>query len=124
MSSTDPNAEQYFRSLPEGRSKALKMVRDEIFKRMPEITETMNYNMPTYQKDEEWVCSVANQKHYMAIYICHYDLLENFKDELRTFNRGKSCIRFTNINNDMLDLFGRIISFVYENRNDSRFYKT
>jgi len=86
------------------------------------LTETMQYKLPTYTKNGEVYFAFANQKNYMAFYVCHYDLLENFKEQLTKFNCGKSCIRFKKLAQEDLPLFGEIIEYVSTNLENSAFY--
>ena len=56
-------------------------------------------------------CAIADQKRFMAIYLMHYDLLIAFKNELKRFDCGKSCIRFKRIEPELMDLLDRVIKF-------------
>ena len=83
----------YIDDLPDDRAAALSTVRAFIHETVPGLTETMAYNMPTFE-NTDIVCSLGSQKRYMALYVCAIDLIKDFKEELSHLNCGKSCIRF------------------------------
>lgn len=58
----------------------------------------------------------------MALYIMPYDLLDNFAEELKGFNCGKSCIRFKALDEGEIDILIRILDFVGPNYPKSKFY--
>ena len=93
--STNKAVDQYLEALPPDRKEALEIVRSLILDTVPDIEETMRYNMPTYEKDD-MVCALASQKHYISLYM-DVDLVEEHKKELKHLDVGKSCIRFKRI---------------------------
>jgi uncharacterized protein YdhG (YjbR/CyaY superfamily) len=105
--STNKAVEQYLQALPPDRKEALNKVRRLIFETVPEIEETMRYNMPTYEKDEV-VCALASQKHYISLYM-DVELVEEHKKELKHLDVGKSCIRFKRIDDLPLDAVKEIL---------------
>ena len=112
-------ANEYMTNVPADRKNALDALRSLILDTFPDVEENMGYNMPTYLHKGETLCSIANQKNYMALYIMPYDLLDEFKDELATFNCGASCIRFKKLKEGDLDLFKRILTYC-----DANYYKS
>lgn len=84
--------DEYLIKLPSTRQEALQTVRTWIFEAVPDVVETMKYNMPTYERDEV-VCSLASQKNYMSLYL-DVALVEAYKTQLSHLNCGKSCVRF------------------------------
>ncbi len=112
-------ANEYMANVPPERKADLNSLRSLIKATFPDIEETMGYNMPTFMHRGETLCSIANQKHYMALYVMPYDLLEKFKEELASFNCGASCIRFKNLKEGDLDLFKRILTYC-----DANYYKS
>lgn len=111
--------DEYMAAIPSERKADLDALRSLIKTTFPEIEETMGYNMPTFLHRGETLCSIANQKNYMALYVMPYDLLEEFKEELLPFNCGASCIRFKKLNAADLDLFQRILTYC-----DANYYKS
>ena len=45
-------------------------------KELPNAEENLNYNMPTYVHDEDFIVAVASQKNYMSLYM-DMELVEN-----------------------------------------------
>ena len=83
----------------------------------------MDYKMPTYDIDGFIHFALASQKHYMALYVMHYDLLDHFAEPLSKYNCGKSCIRFKKLEEDTFSLLREIIIYCYQNAERSTFYK-
>lgn len=86
------------------------------------VEVNMQYKMPTYSRDGHVIAALASQKQYMALYITPYDLLEKFDAELDNYDCGKSCIRFTELTEEDLDLFSEIIEYVDDHYSESEFY--
>ena len=89
-------ADAYFDALDGDRREAMATLRDLIRKQLPRALETMRYGMPTYEYEgeDQPICSLAAQKHYMALYICEIAALDAHRDAFASLDVGKSCIRF------------------------------
>lgn len=60
----DPAVLDYFEGLIENQRDALLKVRNFIFQQIPDATETIKYNMPTYLLNGKPICGIlANKKH-------------------------------------------------------------
>ena len=108
------DVDQYIAEAPPDRQAALQTVRDLVHEIVPNVVETMNYNMPTFETTDI-VCSLASQKHYMALYVCETDLVKHYKEELAHLNCGKSCIRFKQVEDLPLDVIRDIVAKSAEN---------
>ena len=86
------------------------------------VEVNMQYKMPTYSRDGHVLAALASQKQHMALYIMPYDLLENYDAELGRFDCGESCIRFSELSEEDLDLFSEIIEYVDDHYSESAFY--
>lgn len=115
---------EYFDSIPEERKEDMNSLQNMIFEVLGDCVEDMAYKLPTYSKNGLKICAIASQKNYMALYIMNYDLLDHFKNELVSFNCGKSCIRFKKLNKKNLELFRNILTYIKENISKSEFYKS
>ncbi|MBX2979801.1 MAG: DUF1801 domain-containing protein [Flavobacteriales bacterium] len=104
-------ASAYFDELASDRKEALLQLRSMIRKIWPACTEDLSLGMPTFHLNGHAFCAIADQKRFMAIYLMHYDLLIAFKNELKRFDCGKSCIRFKRIEPELMDLLDRVIKF-------------
>lgn len=105
------NPSAYFAALPEERREALGQVRHLIFEAWPKAVEDMSHGMPTYFLEGEPFCAIASQKHFMALYIMPYDLLNVFAMDLKIHDTGLSCIRFKRLDDTTMILFDRIIKY-------------
>ena len=104
----EKSADKYYEALEHNRKQALESLRSLIFQTVPEIKETMRYNMPTFELDEV-VVAMASQKHYMSLYL-DVELVEKYKNELSHLNCGKSCVRFKRISDLPLEIIEAIIT--------------
>ena len=111
MRSSLRNATTYFEQLDEDRREPLLRLRKLIKSIWPDIVEDMDREMPTYHLNGHAFCALSSQKHFMALYILPYDLLNAFKKDLLIYNTGLSCIRFKRLEPATYDLFDQIIKY-------------
>ena len=118
----DPGVEQYIESLPDERREAVRTVHERVHAEVPALDVRMwnkfiGYGTYRYRlangKENEWfVIGLTNQKRYVALYICAADddgyLAERNAERLGNVNVGKSCVRFTKLDNLDLDVAGEL----------------
>ena len=128
--------EEYIAGLPEDRKLAISTLRKVINDKLPKgFKETMGYGhmgwvVPHETYPAGYHCDpkqplpfmgIASQKNHIAVYaMCLYgnvDQLEWFRAEWpkhskKKLNMGKSCIRFTKLEDIPLDLIGELASKV------------
>ena len=108
MSKMDKGVDKYIEGLNPGRKEVLEQLRALVFKTVPDVEESMKYNMPTYDYAGEGLCAFASQKNYISLYM-DVDTVAQHSDELSHLNVGKSCIRFTKIEKLPLDTIEQIL---------------
>ena len=86
----------YLSKLTPDRREALEQLRALVFETVPNVQETMQYRMPTYEMDGSVVCAFASQKNYISAYM-DTTLVEKHRSELGA-DCGKSCVRFKRLN--------------------------
>lgn len=116
------SAQEYFDDIPEDRRFALGSVRRIVLSTWPGLEEDMHFGIPTYHLNGQPFCAMASQKHYMALYIMPYDLLNAFVHDLRVYDTGRSCIRFKRLEPCTVELFERIIKYTGSQYPTSAFY--
>ena len=132
MRSKATTVREYLDGLPEDRRKVLSKVRSAIRKNLPKgFEEVMNWGMicyqvplktfpDTYNKQPLMYAALASQKNHMAVYLsCIYsdskqcDWFENaYKATGKRLDMGKSCVRFSKLEDLPLELIGEAISRV------------
>ncbi len=122
MKTTAESAQEYFDEIPAERRFTLETVRRIVLDTWPKIVEDMHFGMPTYHLNGHPFCAMANQKHFMAIYIMPYDLLNAFVNDLRIHDTGRSCIRFKRLDPTMVELFERIVKYTGSQHSTSKYY--
>ena len=132
MQSDAQTVDQYMESLSVDRKEQISAVREVILENLPDgIVETMNWRMisyevplsyypDTYNKKPLMYAALASQKNHMAVYLtgiyCDEALRKKFEDDYRASGKkmdmGKSCVRFTKLENLPLEVIGQAISAV------------
>lgn len=115
--------QEYLESIPSDRQKIINFLHQFIQDSSPDLTPHFAYNMLGYGsfpyrnfKKEliNWpIVALANQKNYVSIYVCALEngkyLAEKYKRKLGKVTVGKSCIRFTKIEDINLDTLKLVI---------------
>ncbi|MGI9607707.1 MAG: iron chaperone [Acidimicrobiales bacterium] len=130
MQSDAETVEEYLADLPDDRRDAIEAVRDEILANLPAgFVETMNWGMITYEVPLEtfpntyngkplMLAGLASQKNHMAVYLSTVyaseergaDFTERYRATGKKLDMGKSCVRFTKLDNLPVDLIGTVIA--------------
>lgn len=122
LSSSSTSVDDYFLQLPDDRREHLNSLRTLIKRTWPKVKEDLAFGMPTYHLGGEIFCAIANQKHYMVLYLMPYDLLSAFKMELKAYNCGRSCIRFRKLDEEKALFFERVLKYTGDKFPDSVFF--
>lgn len=122
--------DEYIASLPEDRRSAIAAVRDVVRRNLPPgFEEGMQYGMigwyiplerfpDTYNGQPLGLAALASQKRYMSLYLNSVygdrDTERWFKERYaasgKRLNMGKSCVRFTRLEELPLDVIGETIA--------------
>lgn len=140
MQSKAATVDEYIESLPDDRRIAITAIRDVVNKNLPKgFKECMAYGMigwvvphetypPGYHCDPKLplgFMNLASQKNHISLYsMCLYGggtqlgwfQKEWPKHSKKKLNMGKSCIRFTKLEDVPLDLIGELASKVTPQR--------
>ena len=131
--STEPipaAVEEYLAGIPGERGEAVRAVFDTVHAAMPDGFElVLSYGMPgwvvplsrypvTYNKQPLAYASIAAQKQYNSLYLlgCYADSAEDraFREEWAAtglkLNMGKSCLRFTRLDDVDLGIIARTVA--------------
>jgi len=120
---------EYIAELPEDRRRAIKEVRGTILANLPAgYEEAMNWGMITYQVPLErypdtyngkplMYAGLASQKRHMAVYLtavysddeAREEFVQAYRASGKKLDMGKSCVRFSKLENLPLDLIGKVI---------------
>jgi uncharacterized protein YdhG (YjbR/CyaY superfamily) len=120
---------EYIAELPEDRRRAIREVRGTILANLPAgYEEAMNWGMITYQVPLErypdtyngkplMYAGLASQKRHVAVYLtavysddeAREEFVEAYRASGKKLDMGKSCVRFSKLENLPLDLIGKVI---------------
>ena len=123
-------AEEYLAELPEDRREVVAAVRQVILENLPEgYQESMTWGMPsyeiplsryptTYNKKPLAYAALAAQKNYFSLYLMSVyadseeetTLRDEFEAAGKKLDMGKSCIRFTKLDDLPMDVIAKAIA--------------
>jgi uncharacterized protein YdhG (YjbR/CyaY superfamily) len=89
------SVEDYLAGLPEAPRAALEKLRNMIKAAVPEATETISYQMPTFKLDSRFLVSYAAFKNHCSLFPASDGVVEACGEELTPYLSGKGTIRFT-----------------------------
>ena len=132
MRSNADSVTRYIAELPQDRRAAIKEVRGTILANLQEgFEETMNWGMisyevpldrypDTYNGKPLMYAGLASQKNHMAVYLSgvysddgsREAFLRAYRATGKKLDMGKSCVRFTNLDNLPLELIGETIAMM------------
>ena len=112
MRSTVPEIHAYIEAQPGERQLMLAQVRSLIRDQWPKVKEDLALEMPTYHLGGRPMFALANQKAHITFHVLDRELLNAFKNDLRTRNCGKGCIRFRRLESADVELLERIVKYV------------
>ncbi len=130
MQSDAKTVEEYLSELDEGRHAAIAAVRAVILENLPAgYEETMQHGMicyvvpqsvvaDTYNGQPLMYIALASQKRHMSLYLTSVYgdeataawFRERYLATGKRMNMGKSCVRFTKLENLPLDLVGEVVA--------------
>jgi hypothetical protein len=130
MKSSALTVKEYLASLPPERRDAISSVRDLVNRRLPKgYCEAMGYGMitwsvplevypDTYNREPLMYAALASQKQYMAVYLMGISgdspIARAFRDGFasagKKLDKGKSCVRFKQLEDLHLPAIGNAIA--------------
>ncbi|MFC0108028.1 DUF1801 domain-containing protein [Kibdelosporangium aridum] len=96
VSSSAPDVQTFLDDAAPERQEALRRLRELCLTELAGFTETMQYGMPTYQRDGVGEFAFASQKQYISLYVGRTDVVAAHAEQLASHNMGKGCLRFRN----------------------------
>jgi len=88
------SVDEYIASQPEDVRPILRLVRSSIQNALPGADESISYKIPTYKIHGNAVLYFAGWKQHYSLYPASSSLIEEFKDELASYQVHKGTIRF------------------------------
>ena len=95
MQSQAADVARYLEEVPGERLEALTRLRALCVSTLEGYEESMDYGMPCYAKDGVIQVAFASQKNYISLYILKEPVLDKHRPNLKGFNLGKGCIRYS-----------------------------
>ena len=89
------SVEEYLSQVPDEARAALEDLRARIRAIVPDATETISYQMPTFKLRGRFLVSYAAFKNHCSLFPASEAMLEVYGEELKPYFSGKGTIRFT-----------------------------
>ena len=89
------SVDDYLALQPITAQKVLERVRRSIREAVPQVEETISYNMPTFTLNGEVVLHLAGWKRHYSLYPATKRLLAALKEDLKPYEVVKSTVRFS-----------------------------
>lgn len=89
------SVDEYLAGLPDGQRDALENLRSTIRSLVPETTETISYQMPTFKYRGRALVGYAAFKNHCSLFPYSGTVFESFAKELAPYRTSKGTIHFT-----------------------------
>lgn len=123
------SVKEYIAALEPGRRKVIESLHTLITKTVPKLKPYFSYNMlgygafpyKNYKKEMiQWpVIALASQKNYISLYVCSVVdgkyIAEKHKKDLGKVSVGKSCIRFTKLEDVNVAALKKVLKLAEKN---------
>ncbi len=77
------------------RKNKLLTLRQIILDTAPQASERIHYKMLGYGQNDNWLCHLNAQKHYVSLYLGNIQVLDPDGSLTTDLNMGKGCIRLS-----------------------------
>lgn len=102
--------DEYISRFPPDTRRVLEEVRAVIKDAAPDATETISYQMPTFDLNGKHLVHFAGYEKHIGFYPIPTGI-EGFKDELKPYKQGKGSVQFPLGQPLPTDLIRRIVEF-------------
>jgi uncharacterized protein YdhG (YjbR/CyaY superfamily) len=105
----DPAVDRYLQHAPLGRRRALASLRSACHEELPDFTESLAYDMPSYGRDGAVEIAFASRQRYLSLHVLRTDVMTAHRDQLAHLSLGKGCIRYRRPTDIDLDVVRSIL---------------
>ena len=105
------DVDEYIAGFPPETQKVLREIRKRIHAVVPDATEAISYQIPTFKLHGSYVVYFAGWKQHYSLYPATARVVVAFKDELVPYEVRKGTIRFPLSQPVPVKLIGRIAKF-------------
>jgi uncharacterized protein YdhG (YjbR/CyaY superfamily) len=89
-----PTVAEYIAKRPPIARRALKQLRTAIKAASPGITERINYRIPTFELDGQYLLYIAAFKEHVSVYPVTSGMLARYGKAIAPYRAGKGTLRF------------------------------
>jgi len=94
MSPVAASVDEYMAALPEDQRGALEKLRETIKAVVPEATEVISYQLPTFRYRGRMLVAFGAATNHCALYVMSKPVMEAHREELKSYATGKGSVRF------------------------------
>jgi len=110
MNKKPKSVDEYISGFPSDKQKIMESVRSVIRKSVPDVEETISYNMPAYKLNGKYLVYFAGYDKHIGFYPLPSGM-EEFKSEFSNYKTGKGSIQFPIDEPMPLELIKKIVEF-------------
>jgi uncharacterized protein YdhG (YjbR/CyaY superfamily) len=92
---TPTSVEDYLANIPNDALSALENLRRSIKKVVPEATEVISYQIPTFRYNGRMLVAYSAHKNHCSLHLMSKSLMSVYKEELQSYDTTKASIHFT-----------------------------
>ena len=105
------SVDEYIAGFPPETRRVLEELRALIRETVPEVTERISYEIPTFDLDGRYVVYFAGWKKHIALYPVTAGMAREFGEELEPYRSGKGTLKLPLGKALPADLVRRIVAF-------------
>lgn len=94
MRTVAKNVDEYLAQVPEPARSTLLQMRVAIQAAVPEATEAITYQMPTFKYRGHSIMAIAAFKKHCSLFPMSGAVIDKFKDDLERFHTSKGTLQF------------------------------
>lgn len=94
MKTVAKNVDEYLAQVPEPARSTLSKMREAIHAALPDASEAITYQMPTFKYHGHSIVAIAAFKNHCSLFPMSGAVIEKFKAELERFHTAKGTLQF------------------------------
>ena len=102
--------DEYIAQFPENVGKILEEIRQIIHKEVPDASETISYQMPTFKLNDTFLIYFAGYKNHIGLYPILGEAKE-FNKDIAPYKSSKSTVRFSLDKPIPFDIVKKVVRF-------------
>jgi uncharacterized protein YdhG (YjbR/CyaY superfamily) len=116
MRSSATSVTDYLKTVPAERKVVLVKLRKFCVEHLKGFEETMEYEMPSYKRNDVVEVGFNSQKNFIALYILRKDVLDKYRNEMKGLSISKGCIRYSKSEKLNFEIIEKLLTATYQSK--------